>query len=913
MAPDPRSSAGRHWIRRWVPGVVSVGTVLVLAVAAYRARPGDPWLPNRIPEPAPYNVAEAHQHPPPYESHWEGELNPATCATCHSRIFEEWNGSMMSNSWRDPVWRAAFLLSARTLATDGDCDVPEPPDGTERARLNPFDVGGCKSRFDLGTGEHTTSRSGSLLDGFCSRCHMPTNYVDNVPLRNVQEARGRDVADVHPAFDPTDSAGTDLAFATVEERYRNTPTGERGIFCGVCHTMAESRNTPYHNFPHRGREYTPAPGPEPRSAQVPPEQRRSPWAPASQAPHLGYGIGAGSFRLSPHAIATGTVFGPLTAPDSPLAGTPDRYLTETLGRESVHEAVAAEAVNHEGYFHSRFQRSEMCATCHDVTNPLTLRNREGRWVGGFPIERTYTEWLTSRYADRPGNESFDPRFKRDCQTCHMQQDRGRAGTAQTEYEDGRPVAPLTGSPADDGPEREPYYSHHFIGGNAYVPALIGADVDAMGQVEPYPELSVYSYSSADPKSQYYNAYWVGAEEASGRPTHHALLAWDRLRHALELELAAPERVTPGQDAALRIAVGNTGCGHNFPSGFPEGRVAWVAVRARDLGTGEELEIHDSHWGRTSRGVGGLTTDDGVDPNYPDRCGWKVPAGSPDPFSYQMKAVASKGDGCPTLDLVLATALNLETDGAGRPVDADGEVIDGSNPDGLPVFRDLDGDGDLYDDAFLMDTRLRPLPHEAATVDLDRYSVVVPQDAVGPVAVTAAVYYQSLEAVVAKKFLGNLADTDMDHVLEPCVLGGACDGRTPSGEPPVVEGAPPVPMEVVTRVVGLEGRTDDARPAVVGRSPAPGSGGPGRGVVVRVRLSEPVQGLDAGSFRLADASGKPVPASVEQVGETTWGLFPDAVDLEPGQRYTARLEPVCDWGGNCLPGPVEWSFRVAREE
>jgi hypothetical protein len=45
------------------------------------------------------------------------------------------------------------------------------------------------------------------------------------------------------------------------------------------------------------------------------------------------------------------------------------------------------------------------------------------------------------------------------------------------------------------------------------------------------------------------------------------------------------------------------------------------------------------------------------------------------------------------------------------------------------------------------------------VNLNRYSVVIPAGTAGPVAVTAAVYYQSFEAIVAKKFLGNLADTD----------------------------------------------------------------------------------------------------------------------------------------------------------
>ena len=52
------------------------------------------------------------------------------------------------------------------------------------------------------------------------------------------------------------------------------------------------------------------------------------------------------------------------------------------------------------------------------------------------------------------------------------------------------------------------------------------------------------------------------------------------------------------------------------------------------------------------------------------------------------------------------------------------------------------------------------------------------------AVTAAVYYQSIEAVVALHFLGNMADTNNNFVLEPCVLGGLCDGRKPATEPAV---------------------------------------------------------------------------------------------------------------------------------
>src|SRR5215472_12536752 len=90
-------------------------------------------IPNRIPEAAPYITAEAAAYPPPFEEHWQNQANPGQCQTCHKKIFDEWNGSMMSNAWRDPVWRAAFLLLARETSAHGECDAPDPPDGTPKA------------------------------------------------------------------------------------------------------------------------------------------------------------------------------------------------------------------------------------------------------------------------------------------------------------------------------------------------------------------------------------------------------------------------------------------------------------------------------------------------------------------------------------------------------------------------------------------------------------------------------------------------------------------------------------------------------------------------------------------------------------------------------------------------------------
>ncbi len=177
-------------------------------------------------------------------------------------------------------------------------------------------------------------------------------------------------------------------------------------------------------------------------------------------------------------------------------------------------------------------------------------------------------------------------------------------------------------------------------------------------------------------------------------------------------------------------------------------MAWVAVRAFDLASHTELAIYDKVWKRTSIGVGYLTDKDMIDPNFPD-CQWLLPAGSPDPYALQMKAVASLGDGCPTLALPYASPLNMIVNADGMPIDTNGKVIDRRHPQGKPQFVDRDGDGDVYDDAYLSDTRLRPLPHPGATVELNRYRVVIPPNTQGPVAITAVVYYQSFEAAVAK--------------------------------------------------------------------------------------------------------------------------------------------------------------------
>ena len=879
------------------------------------ARRGDPSaltdLPNRMPEAAPYVTAETAAAAPPFEDHWQEASNPGQCRNCHKEIFDEWNGSMMSNAWRDPVWRAAFLLLARATSANGDCDTPQPPDGTPKAALNPFAVAGqCASAFDIGERKHTVARPGSLLDGFCSRCHMPTNYVDNVPLRNVtvDAATHLENARVDSNFNPTSDNGTGIAFSELDAQYRNTESGKSGIICAVCHSNVATRDTPFHNYGRSGEEYTAATDPKPRAEVLPAGQQDMFSVPDAAHRNLGYSIGAGAFRLSPHAIALQERFGPLSPNPPPMAA--DANTSSVFGQKIPYQRH--NTAKHAGYYNALLVRSEMCAACHDVTNALPIKNRLGRWVGGFPIERTYTEWSNSRYADRPGNSNFDPNYKRDCQSCHMQQDYGQPGTAQTLYADGHPLPAPMRPVADDGAPH-PFFTHHFVGGNALVPRLIGKDVDNGGNVAPYPELSAFSFSSADHHSPYSRAFWTGADRR-GVETQQARMAWDRLRHVLSMDLRGPGSVRPGGSAPLRITVANTGSGHNFPTGFPEGRIAWLTVHAYDLATGKELPIHDSLWNRTSVGVGNLTTEELVDPNFPG-CNWQIPAGSVDPYAPQFKAVASLGNGCPTLDLPYAAPLNLVTNKQGMPVDEHGRAIDAkTNPTGLPQFRDTNRDGDLFDDSFLRDTRFKPLPLAEAAKKFDRYAVVIPPGTRGPIAVSATVYYQSVEAVVAVKLLGNLADTNENFLLEPCILGGLCDGREPRTEPAVVEGAPAVPMVVRNWVIEVEGAGPNRAAPLMGVYPAAGAGDVYRDVVVKAFFSEPVTGVDARSFTLTDAAGTRVPAAVDQIGDGVWGLFPNSVFLKAGARYTARLKAgVCGSARNCITRDTEWTFTLARED
>jgi hypothetical protein len=185
---------------------------------------------------------------------------------------------------------------------------------------------------------------------------------------------------------------------------------------------------------------------------------------------------------------------------------------------------------------------DLCGTCHDVGNVAVSRQFDGSYrynaldeaapssdpLTQFPLERTYTEWKLSAFAN--GGVDMGGRFGGDgatvintCQDCHMPQ--------------------TTAQGCSFGPERSDIARHDFAGASAWVLEIAGI------------------HYAGDP----------GIDQealAAGRAK-----AISMLERALSLEL-----FQVGQSLQVR-AINQSG--HKIPTGHIEGRRAWVNVQFFD--------------------------------------------------------------------------------------------------------------------------------------------------------------------------------------------------------------------------------------------------------------------------------------------------------------------------------------------
>lgn len=205
--------------------------------------------------------------------------------------------------------------------------------------------------------------------------------------------------------------------------------------------------------------------------------------------------------------------------------------------------------------HSPFHRSaDLCGTCHDVGNVATIRLPDGTYTYNnldepcptsdpwhqFPLERTYTEWKLSAFAQ--GGVDMGGRFGgqgvtivSSCQDCHMPR--------------------VVSQACNFGPVRKDVARHDFAG------AAVGV-LEMIKQLNP-------DDPNVDP---------AAIDIAKARSI-------DMLQRAASIELAQ-------EGASLRVRVINES-GHKLPTGHIEGRRAWVHVRM--LGAKNQLLAEYGHY------------------------------------------------------------------------------------------------------------------------------------------------------------------------------------------------------------------------------------------------------------------------------------------------------------------------------
>ncbi len=233
-------------------------------------------------------------------------------------------------------------------------------------------------------------------------------------------------------------------------------------------------------------------------------------------------------------------------PSAPHSGT---YVIDPEDRRRGPFNLNADWNHQGGFFYHDFlqspfhQSSQLCATCHDVSNPLYERQGDGSYALSaydtphgtgnkyeqFPVERTYSEWASSAFAQGPiemgGRFGGNKTAVSSCQDCHMPDTSG----------EGCALNP---------PLRHNLPQHNFNGANSWVLAAINAS-NLQGQ--------------------------------TGLTDENVEASLERNRRMLE---AASDLALYSDGSTLTARIINYS-GHKLPTGYGEGRRMWIHVVFQD--------------------------------------------------------------------------------------------------------------------------------------------------------------------------------------------------------------------------------------------------------------------------------------------------------------------------------------------
>jgi hypothetical protein len=358
------------------------------------------------------------------------------------------------------------------------------------------------------------------------------------------------------------------------------------------------------------------------------------------------------------------------------------------------------------------RRSEACATCHDLRNPVFKKQKDGTFAldedglgqphstqdpyDMMPEQTTYSEWERSQFAR--GGVMTDGRFggnhptglMEECQDCHMP-DTIAGGCFLWEN------LPWF--------ERQDLPHHSFLGSNTWVLRAV---------LNLYPAESGLTFDLV--------------ENAIARTE-------DFLRAASDMEV-----VQYGDEIKVRV-INYTG--HKLPTGYPEGRRMWINVRFEDA-LGELIAEHGAYDYATAE----LTTSDtkvyesihGMDSTVAGATGLVAgPSGH-----LALNNVIFKDNRIPPIGF-----SNDEYEEIGAPVV-----------------------GAVYEDGQYWDTTTYPVPPEAAEVVVTLNYQPMTKEYIEFLAANAPNAGPVVHGLWADKAVGNMVPpTDMDSVTLPLISPG----------------------------------------------------------------------------------------------------------------------------------------------
>ena len=406
-------------------------------------RPGD-----RSAEPDPRGGALRHRRGAgaarrPTRSTGQAQNHPGQCQNCHQqdlRRVERLDDVELVA--RPGVARRLPAARARGVDQRRVRHARSRPTARRKAQPQPVRAApdSARRRSTSAPARSRVSRPGSLLDAFCSRCHMPTNYVDNVPLAQREARRrrpGSRRALVDPKFNPTSDNGTGVAFATARRAVPQHRVGQgRHLLRRLPQLRGDARH-PVPQLPQGAATRT-----RPRSAATR-AQLVQPGAvdvlavadPTRPQPRLRdrrrRRTGCRRTRSrSPNASGRCCAGAPPRGDDANTSSVFGHPVAVPAARRVQAQGLRQRALR-AGRDVRRLPRRHQRAADQEPA-------RGAGWAASRSSARTRSGW-TAATPTGPATPTSIPRFKRDCQSCHMQQDYGQPGTAQTLYRDGKPL------------------------------------------------------------------------------------------------------------------------------------------------------------------------------------------------------------------------------------------------------------------------------------------------------------------------------------------------------------------------------------------------------------------------------------------------------------------------------------------